>query len=773
MSNQPPQRQAPGAMPDQIGPRPGKGLVRRLAWLPIPLFLAALAALRAADPRTPYESPDLLLALNLFFSVLVCAFIAYLVGRSFLARSVPGLLLLGCGVVIWGAAGFVGVVAGLIAAGGGFDSNVVVTVHNSCVWLSGLCHLTGVALSRRPRRALGPVGTWLAGGYLLALGVVALVFVVTLAGRMPTFFVQGQGGTPLRYLVLGSALGMFALTGLLLHAADRRSPSAFAHWYSIALGMIAVGIFGIMIESVHGGVVSWTGRAPQLLSGVYLLAAAIASARETHAWRIPLEAALRRERDLSEVILSTVGALVVVLDPEGRVVRFNRACEQLTGYRLEEVRGRPVWDFLILPEERRAVEETFAELQRGIVNERENHWVGKDGSRYLTHWSNTVLTGAAGRVEYVICAGADITERRQAEEALRETEAELREAQRLARLGNWYWDLATDAVTVSEQTYRMLGLDPALSIPELREREWQLYTPESAARVRAAVQEAIRSGAGYTLDVEARREDGTPLWLTARAEAVRGADGRVVALRGTNQDITERKQAEQGQERLQGQLLAAERARAEIAEHLGDEVAHRVKNNLAMVSGLLQMQMLGETDPRTAGALREAVGRIRTFVALHEQMYDSHTEEADLLLALQWIGSATRALFAERGDIDIQVDGEPFQCSARVATNLSVIANELITNALKHGGPDRDGRHRVAVSLQRAGEAPMLSVWNSGAPVSVDLDPARARTMGLRLVYDLVVEQYQGRFRLSPFDGGTLAEVVVPGEAIHAESLSR
>ena len=270
-----------------------RGNLARLAWLPIPLFVVALVGLRVADLRAQYESVGLLLALNLVFSVLVCLFIAYLIGRSFLVRATPGLLLLGCGVLMWGAAGFVGVVAGLVAAGGRLDTNVLIAVHNTSAWLAGLCHLVGVGMSLRPRRPLRSAGLWLASGYALALGAVALIVAAALAGRMPVFFVQGQGGTLLRDLVLGSAAGVFALTALVLQLANRRSASAFAYWYSLALGLIAVGLFGIMIEPVHGGFLSWTGRAPQFLSGVYLLAAALASVRETHAWRIPLEAALR------------------------------------------------------------------------------------------------------------------------------------------------------------------------------------------------------------------------------------------------------------------------------------------------------------------------------------------------------------------------------------------------------------------------------------------------------------------------------------------------
>ena len=75
---------------------------KRLAWLPIPLLLVTMAVLWAADRPSSYESPYLLIALNLVFSTLVSGFIAYLMGRSFLIRGTPGLLMLGCGAVSLG-----------------------------------------------------------------------------------------------------------------------------------------------------------------------------------------------------------------------------------------------------------------------------------------------------------------------------------------------------------------------------------------------------------------------------------------------------------------------------------------------------------------------------------------------------------------------------------------------------------------------------------------------------------------------------------------------
>jgi PAS domain S-box-containing protein len=149
------------------------------------------------------------------------------------------------------------------------------------------------------------------------------------------------------------------------------------------------------------------------------------------------EEELLRERDFTSGVLSAAGALVIVLDRKGRIVRFNRACEKLSGYTFSDVKGRPFWDFLVLPEEAKGVKETFSHLLEGLFpNEHENYWLAKDGTRRLVHWSNTSLAGADGRVEHIIGTGIDITEQREAEAALREVKdkLEIRVTERTAEL---------------------------------------------------------------------------------------------------------------------------------------------------------------------------------------------------------------------------------------------------------------------------------------------------------------------------------------------------
>jgi len=145
--------------------------------------------------------------------------------------------------------------------------------------------------------------------------------------------------------------------------------------------------------------------------------------------------------------------------------------------------------------------------------------------------------------ERMLGMAVDITERKAAEELARQNEAEFLEAQRLAGVGSWKWDPQTDTVTWSEELYRIAGRSthlPAVSYGE----HGTIYTPESWERLQHCVEEALRTGTPYELDIEMIRNDGTTRWVTARGETQRGNDGRIVGLRGTVLDITERKRAQ-------------------------------------------------------------------------------------------------------------------------------------------------------------------------------------------------------------------------------------
>jgi len=121
-----------------------------------------------------------------------------------------------------------------------------------------------------------------------------------------------------------------------------------------------------------------------------------------------------------------IGALVVVLDADGRIVHWNRCCSYLTGYALDEVRGRRLWDFALVPEEIETVRAAFAALpEPGRASTYENYWVTKTGQRRWTTFSHAVTRHPDGNIQYIIKTGIEQTERKRADEALRASKAQL------------------------------------------------------------------------------------------------------------------------------------------------------------------------------------------------------------------------------------------------------------------------------------------------------------------------------------------------------------
>ena len=139
---------------------------------------------------------------------------------------------------------------------------------------------------------------------------------------------------------------------------------------------------------------------------------------------------------------------------------------------------------------------------------------------------------------------AQSLEKRMAEAALQKNQAELKEAQRIAHMGSWRLDVATNHVVWSEELYRMYGLDPELSVLDYPESH-KLFTPESWKQLSTAISHTRETGTPYELELETVRADGSHGWMLARGEAIRDTSGAIATLQGVAMDITERKQAEE------------------------------------------------------------------------------------------------------------------------------------------------------------------------------------------------------------------------------------
>ncbi len=167
--------------------------------------------------------------------------------------------------------------------------------------------------------------------------------------------------------------------------------------------------------------------------------------------------------------------------------------------------------------------------------------------------------------QYNFALVRDIAERKQSEQTLSEKQELLLEAQRIAHLGSWRLDLATNQVTWSEELYKMYGYDPALP-PPLYTESAKLFTAESWERLSNAIARAVETGIPYKLELEMISKAGNNRWMLARGEMGRDEQGKPAWLRGVVQDITERKQAEK-------KLLESEQLFRALVENSPDFIA--------------------------------------------------------------------------------------------------------------------------------------------------------------------------------------------------------
>jgi two-component sensor histidine kinase len=175
-------------------------------------------------------------------------------------------------------------------------------------------------------------------------------------------------------------------------------------------------------------------------------------------------------------------------------------------------------------------------------------------------------------------------------------------------------------------------------------------------------------------------------------------------------------------------------------ETLLKEIHHRVKNNLQVVSGLLQLQSASVADAATRALLRESQDRVRSMALIHEQLY-----QVDDLARVHFItylrslaSSLVRSHAAADADLDIEVEGDELHLTLEEAIPCGLLVNELVTNALKYAFPE-GRRGTIKIRLQGLPEdRALLEVSDDGVGLSEGYDPTTASTLGLRLVRNLV-----------------------------------
>ncbi len=252
-----------------------------------------------------------------------------------------------------------------------------------------------------------------------------------------------------------------------------------------------------------------------------------------------------------ETVVNAAPAVIAYWDRDLVCLFGNTAFVEWFDSTKDGVIGRPMSDFLDM-RGMAAIRPFLDGVLSGESQHFETALIRADGSQVnaLTIQTPDVRNGEVigftthsidthSRRETEATLRAEVAERQRANRIIRASATALEEAQRLGQIGSWTWTRAKDVVVWSKELYRIMGLDPAAGAPAFSDQV-QIYTPESWARLREAVDHALNTGAAYQTRLRYVRPDGVTGWLDARGEATRDTDGAIIGLHGTVQVVAGR-----------------------------------------------------------------------------------------------------------------------------------------------------------------------------------------------------------------------------------------
>jgi PAS domain S-box-containing protein len=485
------------------------------------------------------------------------------------------------------------------------------------------------------------------------------------------------------------------------------------------------------------------------------------------------EEALRGNKGLYSNIIESMSDGIMALDSDFHYTHWNHAMERISKVPREELVGtakRP-WDvFPHLVEQ--GVDEMMRRAMHGEMVEREAiPYRLPNGTSGFTSEIFLPLRTATGEVCGIVGVIRDITERKQAEEVLRESEQRLALAVDGSNGGQWHYEVNPNdpSHAISDDAYFSPRLKSFIGygddeFPNSLAAWESRIVPEDLEMLRESSR-AHRAGQTDSYEIEYRicHRDGSIRWIHSRGRVQQDERGRPIRFAGIDWDITERKRAEEELLRLYEQAKRDAETRATLLR----EVNHRVKNNLTAIIGLLHIeQSYAQMSEQAAyqAITQSLTSRISGLATVHSLLTASEWAPLPLSdLAGQVIKSAMQIRPRDK-QVFIDVHPSPLRVTPDQAHNLSLIINELATNTIEHALPGRNEAH-IGVHIALEGDAVSLEYRDDGPGYPEDVLQMEHHAVGFDLIQNLTRRSLRGELSLHN-DEGAVAVIRFPAQAL-------
>lgn len=414
------------------------------------------------------------------------------------------------------------------------------------------------------------------------------------------------------------------------------------------------------------------------------------------------EEELRRTMVLQQAIMDAADVSIISAGIEGTIVTFNKAAERMLGYTAEEVIGRATpaifHDFEEVVQQAKKltnelgdpVEPGFdafvAKARLGYADENEWTYIRKDSSRFPVLLSVTALHDSDNNLTGFLGIGVDITERKQAEQLLLKIQDDLLEAQRIAKVGSFEVEAASQYGVWTKQAALIYGCDENTSMAEVDFRKF--IHPDDIDIVLADWYATCENGTVISRDFRIVREDGRAVSINVFGKPVFDEDGKVVSIKGTIQDITERKEHESELIAARDAANSANRAKSEFLANM----SHEIRTPMNSVLGFTELLRNLIKDDQQISYLQAITTSGKMLLRLINDILDLSKVEAgrlDFRYELEDIGlliEETRQIFAIRiqeKKLDFFIDNNVRLPFVLDAARLRQILLNLVGNAVK------------------------------------------------------------------------------------------
>ncbi|MDA8090593.1 MAG: PAS domain S-box protein [Nitrospiraceae bacterium] len=446
----------------------------------------------------------------------------------------------------------------------------------------------------------------------------------------------------------------------------------------------------------------------------------------------------RRYRRLFENANDAIFIIDMEGENAGRIVDANQVAAKMHGYTVEELLKLRIED-VDSPEDAKLNPMRRELSLKGQWLKAEIEHRKKDGSIFPVDITAGLFE--EGGHKYVFAIERDITVRKKTEETIRKFANVVQHTKTGVSIG--MEDGTLGLVNPAFAEMHGYTVDELYGMPIA-----DTYAPESRAGLPMHIA-TIHEKGYHKFETFRLRKDGSVFPAEVEAYAIKDKEGRTLYRVANVIDITERKKAE---EKLKASLTEK--------EILLREIYHRTKNNMQVISGLLNLQSMPFEDSCVRQAFKETQDRIRAMSLVHEMLYRSKDlSSLDIEKYMEDLADVTmKSHPAKASTVSMELEIESLPLSIDLATPCGLIINELLSNSMKYAFPgNRKGQIRI-VMHKKSGDEVELVYSDDGVGLPEGLDVSKTKTLGLRLVNSLVANQLKGKLHVSK-KGGTRFQI--------------